>query len=91
VLGREALDQRVRVDGPAHVEPPMALVGAVAVEDEDAPHPLAGDPAGKQVAQLAGGLEAARVQQVEAVEEVERGLSHRAQPPRSATLWRRAS
>src|SRR5438874_4938870 len=45
VLGREALVQRVRVLGIAHLERPVDGVGAVAVEDEDAAGALRGDPA----------------------------------------------
>jgi len=57
------------------------------LEDEDAARVLAGDPAGEQVAQLCRRIEAAGVQQVEAVEEVERSAQPRAQP----FLWRLAS
>src|SRR6185437_13335729 len=86
VLSSEPLDQRVGVGGPTDGERAELLVLAAPVEDEHAARALAGDPAREQVAQLVRRAEPARVQQVEAVEEIERRLSHRAAAaPRRAT------
>src|SRR5581483_4084442 len=92
MLGGEALDRSVGVGGPAHGERPVLGVLPVAVEDEHAARALRGDPARQEVAQLLGRAEAAGVEQVEAVEEVERRLSHRAAaaPRRAAPRPRRS-
>src|SRR5262249_58344686 len=71
MLGREVLEQRVRVLGPAHLERATAFVGSLAVEYENAARALRRHPAREQVAQLLRRAEVARVQEVEAVEEVE--------------------
>ena len=78
MLDREALEEGVGVLGPAHLERAVPLGRPFAVEHEHAARALRGDPAREQVAQLLGRAEAARVQKVEAVEEVEGRLSHRA-------------
>jgi hypothetical protein len=54
----------------------VALVRAVTVEDEDAACALARDPACKQIAQFLGRVEAAGVQEVEPVEQIEGRLSN---------------
>ena len=53
-----------------------ALLVTAPVEDEHSAGPLRGDPAREQVAQRFRGLEAARVEEVEAVEEVQGRLGH---------------
>src|SRR6185437_5955797 len=75
-FGRETLEQRVRVLGPAHLERPAPLVLSLAVEHEHAPCALCRHPAREQVAELLGRAELTGMQQVEAVEQVERRLRH---------------
>ena len=72
VLGREALEHRVCVLRVADFERPVGLVGAGAVEDEEATRALQRDEAGELVAQLAQILVAPGVEEVVPVEEVER-------------------
>src|SRR5207248_9725552 len=71
VVGGEALEQRVRMWGVAHLERATADEVADAVEDDDAPCPTEGEVARERIPQLLRVREAARVQEVVAVEEVE--------------------
>jgi hypothetical protein len=75
VFGRQALDQGVRVLGEPNLERAEARLRAMAVEDEDPPDALAGDPARQDVPQLGRLGEAAGVEQVVTVEQVEGRLS----------------
>ena len=78
VLGGEPLEQRVGVRREAHLERAALGVVADAVEDDDAARALHRDEARERVDELARRPRTARVEQVVAVEEVERRLSHRA-------------
>src|SRR3990172_5618571 len=76
VLGRESLEQRVGVRRVAHGEPAELALLAGPVE-ADAPACAARrDEARERVGQLAHVREAARVQEVVAVEEVEGRIGH---------------
>ena len=77
VLAREPLDQRVGVLRKTHVEGTARLVLPHSVEDEHAACSLRRDPARERVAQLARIREAAGVQQVVPVEEIESRVGHR--------------
>src|SRR5579864_5699603 len=74
-LGGEPFDERVRVLGPAHLERAVALVGTEPIEHEHTARALRRHPARQQIAQLLRRAEAARVEEVEAVEEIEGRLS----------------
>src|SRR5689334_14086780 len=63
ILGREALEERVGVLGPANLERAMALVRALAVEHQHSPRALCCDPTREQVAQLLRRAEVAGVQE----------------------------
>ena len=91
VLGSQPLEQGVGVLGVADLERAECRVLPHAVEDEHAARAVSGDEARQPVDELARVLERPRVQQVVAVEEVERRLSHRAaaSPRRAAAPLRR--
>src|SRR6185437_858599 len=91
VLGGETFEQRVGVLGEANLERAVRSLFADAVEDDHAASALQGDEAGEPVDELARVLERPRVQQVVAVEQVERRLSHAAGawPRRAAARPRR--
>lgn len=72
VLAREPLDHRVRVLGEAHLELAVRLVASASVEDEHASRAAGRDPARERVAELAQLGEAAGVEEVVPVEEVQR-------------------
>ena len=76
VLGGQPLEQRVGVRRVPDRERPDLDLLADAVEDDDPARPVHGDEAGELVGQLAHVGASARVEQVVAVEEVERGLGH---------------
>ena len=80
MLGGQPLEQRVRMLREADLERAVAEILAGPVEDEHSAGALLGDEARELVRQLAGILEPARVQEVEAVEEIEGRLSHCALP-----------
>ena len=68
MLRGEALEQRVRVLREANLERPVRLVGADAVEHEDAARAFDGDEAREFVAQRAWVLIVPGVEQVVTVE-----------------------
>src|SRR5581483_12284001 len=85
VLGGEALEDVVGVRREAHLQRPHPSLDAGAVEDDDAARAPQGDEARQVVDQLVAFRVAARVEEVGAVEEVERRLRHQ------RSRWRRAS
>src|SRR5215210_3374264 len=76
IFRREAFEQRVSVLGVADFERAIGLVWTGAVEDEVAARALECDEACEFVGQLARVLVGSRVEEVVAVEQIERGLSH---------------
>jgi hypothetical protein len=74
MLGRQALDKGVRVRGESDFERAQRAVVAAAVEDDDAASPLGRHEARKRVGQLTSVGVVSCVEQVVAVEEVERGI-----------------
>ena len=82
VLGGKPLEQGVGVLGEADLERADPLVRAGPVEDEEPARPGHADEAREPVDQMSVGSEGARVEQVPAVEQIERRVSQR---------WRLAS
>ena len=85
-LCRESLEQRVRMGREPDLQGAQGPVLADAVEDHDSPRSLRGDKAGKRVGQLRGVAKVTGVQEVVAVEEVERRLGHRCPEARNSLL-----
>src|SRR3954447_26925193 len=85
VLGREALDDAVRVRREPHGEVAMHHVVANSVEDHDAASAAQGDEARELVDQLVAVTKPAGVQNVVAVEEVEHP-NLRMTPPRRGAV-----
>src|SRR4051812_3478245 len=76
MLGRQAFERGVRILGVANLERAEDAVLPHAVEDDDPARPVQRDEASKRIAELPRVGEAARVEHVEAVEEVERRIGH---------------
>ena len=87
VLGREPLEQVVRVVREADRERPDVTLLPHPVEDDDAADALSRDVTREEVDELAALSKVSCVEEVVAVEEVEGRVGHRAQPWR----WRRVS
>jgi hypothetical protein len=75
MLSCKALDQGVRVRRESDLERAERAIVAAAVEDDDAASALGRHKARERVGQLTGVRVVSRVEQVVAVEEVERGIS----------------
>jgi hypothetical protein len=88
-LGGQALEQRVRVRCIANLERAAVEVVAVPVEDDDATGALLGDEARQSVDELPNVAVIAGMQQVVAVEQVQRRVRHVASVPRTEGLQRR--
>src|SRR5579859_3951264 len=89
VLRRQALQELVGVVGEPDLERPDDLVRADTVEDEHTLSPFQRDETRQHVAQLARIGEVSGMEQVVAVEEVQRRLSHAGASPRRESARRR--
>src|SRR5215211_4804271 len=89
MLGRQTLEHRVRVRRPPHLERAHHLVRSCSVEDDYAAGATNRHEARERVAKLAHVREAARVQQVVTVEQVQRRVGQSARA--YADRWRFAS
>ena len=90
MLRGESLEHRVGVLRVPHLQRPVGLVRPGSVEDEVTARPFERHEAGELVTELPQVLVAPGVQEVVAVEEIERGLSHRVSSP-AQPRWRFAS
>jgi hypothetical protein len=88
MLRGQPLEEHVGVRRMAHRERADLRVRSGPVPDEDAASAPHGDEGRQQVRQLTLVVARARAKQVEAVEEVERGVSHR-HPREDAGAWLR--
>ena len=86
ILGREALEEVVRMRGPPHLERSDSALDPGPVEDDDSARATPRDEAREEVDELVRVGPLARVQQVVAVEEVQGRIGHQA-----ASRWRRDS
>ena len=77
MLGGQALEDGVCVWREANLQRAVLLVRSHAVENDDASRSTDGDEARERVDQLVPLLEPGRVEDVVAVEQVERRLRHR--------------
>src|SRR5919201_1582562 len=90
MLRRETFEERVRMFREADLQRPVGLVGTDAVEDEDPTRTFDGDEARELVAERPAVRVATGVEQVVAVEQVQRRLRHGVGgPPRRAARRRR--
>src|SRR5688572_24966003 len=80
VLGGDPFQQRVGVTRVADFEPAERAIVPTPVEDDDAPRSLDCDEVCEAVDELARAAETAGVEDVVAVEEVERGIRHGPRP-----------
>jgi hypothetical protein len=76
VAGRQALEEVVRMCGPADLELAHVAVETAPVEDDDSPRSAGGDEAREHVDEVVRVAALARVEQVVAVEEVQGRFGH---------------
>src|SRR5215216_3702692 len=84
MLGRQPLEQRVGMGHEADVERTVAFVRADTVEDDDAAGAPQGDVAREQINELSPVLDPRGVEDVVAVEQVQRAIRQGASEPRRA-------